>query len=107
MANQTIFEENTKTRSKFKLPSMYHVVMYNDDFTPMDFVVDVLMDIFQKSEQDAFRIMMSVHKGGKAIVGTYIYDIAVTRADLAVTRARKAGYPFRVEAIPVDKGEEE
>ena len=97
MSAQIKYEESTHTKYKVKEPRMYHVIMYNDDFTPMDFVVDILVSIFNKSETEAFRLMYSIHRGVKAIVGTYIYDIAATKAEEAVKRARAAGYPFRVE----------
>lgn len=103
MAGQIKYEESTHTKFKVKEPKMYHVIMYNDDFTPMDFVVEILMSVFNKSESEAFRLMYAIHRGTRAIVGTYVYDIAVTKADEAVKRAREAGYPFRVETEPVEK----
>ena len=86
-----------KTDIKLKKPKKYKVVMYNDDFTPMDVVVDILTDVFHKSYEEAVAIMMTVHKGNKAVVGVYSYDIAKTRAGKAVKIARELGYPFRVE----------
>ncbi len=103
MSGQIKFEENTHTKFRVKEPKMYHVIMYNDDFTPMDFVVEILMSVFNKSESEAFRLMYAIHRGTRAVVGTYVYDIAVTKADEAVKRAREAGYPFRVETEPVEK----
>lgn len=103
MAGQIKYEESTHTKYKVKEPKMFHVVMYNDDFTPMDFVVEILMTVFNKSETEAFRLMYAIHRGVKAVVGTYVYDIAVTKAAESVKRARDAGYPFRVETEPVEK----
>ena len=103
MAGQVKYDESTHTKYKVKEPRMYHVVMYNDDFTPMDFVVEILMSVFQKSETEAFQLMYAIHRGVKAIVGTYLYDIAITKVEESVKRAREAGYPFRVEAEPVGK----
>ncbi len=103
MAEQVKYGEHTHTKYKVKEPRMYHVIMYNDDFTPMDFVVEILMSIFQKSEAEAFQLMYAVHRGVKAVVGTYVYDIAVTKAEESVKRAREEGYPFRVEAEPAGK----
>ena len=71
--------------------------MYNDDFTPMDFVVDVLTKIFNKEYEDAVTIMMSVHKSGKGIVGNYSYDIAHSKTEKAIRMAREEGYPFRIK----------
>lgn len=93
----TKLEINGKTRSKLKEPGRYKVVMYNDDFTPMDFVVNILMDVFRKSEQEAMAIMLAIHKGTKETVGEYVYDIARTKADTCIQRARDAGYPFMVK----------
>lgn len=86
-----------RTDIKIKEPKRYKAVMYNDDFTPMDFVVDILMGIFKKSEEDAFKIMMTVHNNGRAIVGIYSYDIAKTKVEEAVAIAREEGYPFKVK----------
>lgn len=85
-----------KSSLKIKIPKQYVVIMHNDDFTPMDFVVDILMSIFQKSYDDAVRIMMDIHKGTRGVVGTYSYDIARSKAEKAMSLAREEGYPFRV-----------
>lgn len=87
-----------KTNTKIKEPRRYKVVMYNDDFTPMDFVVDILMEIFHKGEEEAITLMYQVHQGGSAVVGVYTLDIAKTKVRLATERAREEGYPFRVKA---------
>lgn len=91
-------KEAVKERSQIKLkePKFYHVVMLNDDFTPMDFVVRILIDIFHKDPATAEHLMMQVHLRGSAIVGTYSKDIAVTKVQAAMGRAREAGYPFRL-----------
>ncbi len=85
-----------KTRSMLKEPRLYHVIMINDDFTTMEFVVGVLVDIFHKDNVSAEAIMMQVHKNGQAVVGKYPYDIAVTRVAAALSRAKEEGYPFRM-----------
>lgn len=82
---------------KLKEPHHYAVVMYNDDFTPMDFVVEILTTVFRKSQAEAVELMMSVHKGGEAVVGRYTYDIAASKRNRAMSLAKAAGYPFRVE----------
>lgn len=99
MSTNTSIQEKTKV--KIKEPKKYKVVMYNDDFTPMEFVVYILINIFKKSEEEAVQIMMSVHKGGKAVVGIYSYDIAKTKADTAVGLSREEGYPFRIKVEEV------
>ena len=103
MARKLESDVNRSTRVKVREPQMYNVIMYNDDFTPMDFVVEILMSIFHKKEQDAFRLMYAVHRGSKAVAGTYVFDIAETKKTEAIKRARKEGYPFRLETEPVGK----
>lgn len=85
-----------RTDRKVKEPRQYNVLMLNDDFTTMEFVVEVLMDVFHKDEVSAQSIMMNVHKNGQAIVGKYPYDIAVTKVNAALSRARAQGFPFRM-----------
>lgn len=101
MGKKTKNESGTalKEREIYKLkePNHYAIIMYNDDFTPMDFVVSVLIQVFRKSEQDAVALMMQVHKGGEAIVGKYTYDIAASKRARVMAIAKEAGYPFRVE----------
>lgn len=94
MATQGTFKE--KTIIKVKEPRRYKVIMYNDDFTPMDFVVDILTDIFHKPETEAVKLMYCVHEEGAATVGTYPLDIANTKVLKATTLARQSGYPFRL-----------
>ncbi len=85
-----------KTKSRIKEPRQYNVIMIDDDFTTMDFVVGVLVDIFHKDQVSAEAIMLGVHKNGQAVVGKYPYDIAVTRVNNALARAKEAGFPFRM-----------
>ena len=93
------FESNVleRTRQEIKKPSRYKVLMLNDDYTTMEFVVDVLMSIFNKSHEDAENLMTTVHKAGSAVIGTYTYDIAVSRTNLTRSIAKKNGFPLRVE----------
>ncbi len=88
-----------RERMNYKLdePHHYSIIMLNDDFTPMDFVVMVLMSVFHKTEKEATELMLAVHKGGQAIVGRYTYDIAVTKKTRVDKMAKEQGYPFRVE----------
>ena len=89
-------ETREKTRIRIKEPTHYRVIMHNDDFTSMDFVVEILMDIFHKDEAEAQRLMLMVHESGRAAVGAYPYDIAVTKVQAAAARAKEEGYPFRM-----------
>ncbi|NLC93468.1 MAG: ATP-dependent Clp protease adaptor ClpS [Treponema sp.] len=78
-------------------PPEESVIFYNDDYTAMNFVVEILISIFNKSEDDANDIMMSIHSNGSSVVGTYTYDIAESRKALAINTARKNGFPLRIE----------
>lgn len=89
-------ETREKTRINIKEPKHYRVIMHNDDFTSMNFVVEILMDIFHKEEMEAEQLMLMVHESGKAAVGSYPYDIAVTKVEKATARAREEGFPFRM-----------
>jgi ATP-dependent Clp protease adaptor protein ClpS len=76
-------------------PTLYMVVLLNDDYTPMPFVVDVLESIFQKSPAEAYRIMMQVHLNGRGVAGVYAWEIAETKADTVASLASEAGYPLK------------
>lgn len=89
---------SSQTAVRLKHPRQYKVVFYNDDFTPMDVVVDILVEVFHKSYEQAVNIMMSVHKNGTGVAGVYSYDIAMTKTNQAVRLARQLDYPLRVEA---------
>ena len=85
--------------SRVKLPMQYQLWIYFDDFTPMDFVVEILVRIFDKEEAAAVALMLDIHKGSHAVAGVYPRDIAQTKAAEAVWLAREAGYPLKVEAV--------
>ena len=89
-------ETREKTKINIREPKHYKVIMHNDDFTTMDFVVDILRDIFHKDEIEAERLMLLVHETGKAVVGSYPYDIAVSKVQTAAARAKAEGFPFRM-----------
>lgn len=89
-------ETREKTRINVREPKHYKVIMHNDDFTSMEFVVGILVDIFHKNEMEAQRLMLMVHESGKAAVGAYPYDLAVTKVRAATARAREEGFPFRM-----------
>lgn len=89
-------ETRESVKSRIREPKRYHVIMHNDDYTTMDFVVEILMGIFHKSEAEATMLMLTVHKSGKAVVGTYSYDIAVSKVKKATEWAEAEGFPFRL-----------
>ena len=79
-----------------KEPSMYDVIMLNDDVTTMDFVVRVLMRVFHKSREIAQSLMMKIHLEGSAVVGSYSKDIAESKAQLTMQLAKAEGFPLQV-----------
>ncbi len=89
-------ELKNRTKSGIKEPKLYNVIMLNDDFTTMEFVVEILMDIFHKPQAEAEFLMLTVHKVGSAVVGRYPYDIASTKVAEALSRAKASGFPFRM-----------
>lgn len=93
---------STKDRSRIftHYPKHYKVLMHNDDFTPMDFVVIVLIDVFYKSASEARRLMLQVHEQGIAVVGIYSYDMALSMINRATLCAREAGHPLRITYEP-------
>ena len=82
-------------REDTKTPKMYSVVLLNDDYTTMEFVVSVLENVFQKSPAEAFRLMMQVHTQGRAVCGTYTYEVAETKADTVRDLAEREGFPLQ------------
>lgn len=86
-----------RSRTGFDEPKHYNVIIFNDDFTTMDFVIEVLTKIFGKSFEDAKAIMLAVHNEGKAVAGTYSYDIAISKASLATKLARDNDFPLKLE----------
>lgn len=85
----------TLVRPKIKPPSQYQVLMLNDDYTPMDFVVYVLVSLYHKSLEEAVEIMLQVHHQGRAICGVYPFEIAETKVTQTMELARKEEYPLR------------
>lgn len=87
-----------KSKVKVKKPKHYKVIMHNDDFTTMEFVVYILKTVFRKEMLEADKIMMDVHTKGRGVVGVYPYDIAVTKVSLSMQKAKEEGFPFKVTA---------
>ena len=82
-------------KTQTKRPPFYRVVLLNDDFTPMDFVVYVLKAVFNKSHEDALNIMLQVHNQGSGICGVYTRDVAETKVDQVVEAARMNDHPLK------------
>jgi len=95
--NNEAYEDGlaVKVKTKSKKPSMYKVLLLNDDFTPMEFVVYVLERVFRKSNTEATDIMLKVHQDGVGVAGVYTYEIAETKVDQVMTLARKNEHPLQ------------
>ncbi len=87
---------------KAKPPQMYQVVMLNDDYTPMEFVVVVIQEFFGKDLEAATQIMLKIHLDGKGVCGVYSRDVAATKVDQVLDAANKAGHPLKCVSEPVD-----
>ena len=85
----------TKTRPKTKRPSLYRVLLLNDDYTPMEFVVLVLQDVFNKSREEAMRIMLHVHNQGVGECGIFPFEVAETKVTRVMDTARKNQHPLQ------------
>lgn len=84
-----------RRQHKTKTPKLYRVMLLNDNYTPMEFVLSVLEGVFQKSPAEAFRLMMQVHTQGQATCGAYTYEIAETKVDTVKDMARREGFPLQ------------
>jgi len=85
----------TKTNTAVKKPAMYKVLLLNDDYTPMDFVVQILEIIFNKSREDATNIMMQVHNNGCGLCGIYTFEVAETKVGQVLAAAQQAQHPLQ------------
>jgi len=84
-----------KSKAKTKKPSMYKVLLLNDDYTPMEFVVHVLERFFNKSRDDAMQIMLHVHRRGVGVCGVYTYEVAETKVNQTMEFARRHQHPLQ------------
>ena len=89
-----------RTRQETKEPELYKVILLNDDYTTMEFVVLVLEQVFLKSPAEAFRVMMHVHTQGKGLCGLYPHDIAETKIETVHEMAKEHGFPLRADMEP-------
>ena len=85
----------TKTKAKTKKPSLYKVLLLNDDYTPMEFVVHVLETYFSKSREDAYRVMLHVHQKGVGVCGVYTFEVAETKVTQVMDFAKQNGHPLQ------------
>jgi ATP-dependent Clp protease adaptor protein ClpS len=89
-----------RTRHETKKPELYKVLLLNDDYTTMEFVVDVLESIFHKPPAEAYKIMMMVHTQGKGLCGVYPHEVAETKVTTVIERARQNGFPLLAAMEP-------
>jgi ATP-dependent Clp protease adaptor protein ClpS len=87
-------QDLTRSQEKVTRPPLYRVILLNDDYTPMDFVVEVLVRFFRKSLPEANRVMMAVHQKGSGLCGVYSQEIAETKVHQVVSYARSSGHPL-------------
>ena len=85
-----------------KPPQMYQVVMLNDDYTPMEFVVFVIQQFFGRDIETATQIMLKIHLDGRGVCGVYSKDVAATKVDQVLDAAAKAGHPLQCVSEPVE-----
>lgn len=85
----------TETKPKLQKPSLYRVLILNDDYTPMEFVVMVLQQYFQRDYDTATQIMLKIHHEGRGVCGVYAKDVAATKVELVLTAARRDGHPLQ------------
>ena len=92
---QTDSEVVERTERQTREPEMFRVILLNDDYTTMDFVVQVLEEVFHKTPAEAYRIMMLVHTQGRGVAGLYPFEVAETKVSTVVDLARAAGFPLQ------------
>ena len=89
-----------RTRQETKKPDLFKVLLLNDDYTTMDFVVEILESVFNKAPAEAYRIMMAVHTQGQGLCGVYPFEVAETKVATVVELARSNGFPLRATMEP-------
>ena len=88
------YEEEFDVALELQEPQMYKVLLHNDDYTSMEFVVEVLMEIFHKTQSNAEQIMLQIHERGRGICGVYTYEIAQMKVEQVKQRAKRNGFPL-------------
>ena len=100
MSEQRVLEPKTRTRPKVERPRMHKVILLNDDFTPREFVVLVLKQVFGMRPERAYGVMMTAHQKGCCVVAVYTRDVAETKATRATDLGRAKGYPLMITTEP-------
>jgi ATP-dependent Clp protease adaptor protein ClpS len=100
-----VAEPRTKPKHKLERPKLYKVILHNDDFTPMEFVVLVLKQVFYKSDADAISIMLHAHTHGFAVAGVYTFEVAETKVQETMALADQSAFPLLCTMEPDDAPE--
>lgn len=99
---QTDREPSVIDRRDLLRPRRYRVVLHNDDYTTMEFVIQILLDLFHKTRTEAMHLMLHVHAKGRGVCGEYPHDVAETKVALVTDRAKESGFPLLCTMEPVD-----
>ena len=100
MAIDTVVEKENQTTNKLQVPSKYKVIVCNDDVTPIEFVISMLIVIFKHTEKSALELTLTVHNNGSAVAGVYSYEVAEQKGIDATNLARANGYPLIIKVEP-------
>ncbi|MGC1466706.1 MAG: ATP-dependent Clp protease adapter ClpS [Pseudolabrys sp.] len=100
MAEKTLDKPRTKTRPKTERPKLWKVILLNDDYTPREFVVQVLKAVFRMNESQSYRVMMTAHQRGACVIAVYTRDVADTKAKEATELGKSQGYPLYFTTEP-------
>ena len=92
--SKTVVKPKTKVRTKTERPKLWKVILLNDDYTPREFVVQVLKAVFRMNEQHAYQVMMTAHQRGACVIAVYTRDVAETKAKEATELGKSKGYPL-------------
>ena len=94
MMSPTVVKPRTKTKQQTQRPPLWKVILLNDDFTPREFVVQVLKAVFRMNESQAYRVMMTAHQRGACVIAAFTRDVAETKAKEATELGKSQGYPL-------------
>jgi ATP-dependent Clp protease adaptor protein ClpS len=100
MSNNSVVKPKTKVRTKLARPKLWKVILLNDDYTPREFVVQVLKAVFRMNEDEAYRVMMTAHRRGACVIAVYTKDVADTKAKEATELGKSNGYPLYFTTQP-------
>jgi ATP-dependent Clp protease adaptor protein ClpS len=100
MATDTIIEKKTRTTDSLKEPGKFKVIVCNDDVTPVEFVISMLVGVFRHNEKSALELTLKIHNSGSAVAGTFSYEVAEQKAMDATNLARANGYPLIIKVEP-------